>query len=257
MKTKIIVLALLFGTFGFSCKPSDSPAPDTDFGCDKVAKITSQILGDMPITIEYDAKGRIHKVLRADGKGLIENYTYLNDTTLTITRNFREGGVGNTFSAILSSQGYIKKYTTVGTTPELAFTNTYTYNAEGRLTESAFKSNNPVQMYRTTYLYEGGNLKSTQSYLDGKLSYSESYQYTSDVNKADLNFNENRPGMRGRFSANLVESIETTYADGKKEKYAFTYELNTHGFVKSQIQTYTDQEGKTTTQINKYGYICQ
>ena len=257
MKTKIIILAALFGTFGFSCKQSDSPTPDADFGCDKQAKITSQILGEIPVTIEYDAKGRISKVLRADGQGLIENYNYTNDTTLAITRNFRDGGVGNAFSAILTPQGYFKKFATVGTTPELAYATTYTYDAEGRLTESIFKSNNPAQTIRTTYVYEAGNLKSTQSFTNGKLSYSEAYRYTSDANKVDLNFNENRPGTHGLYSANLVESIETTYPDGKKEKYAFTYDLNTKGFVKSQTQTYTDQTNKTTSQVNKYGYICQ
>ena len=257
MKTKIIILAALFGIVGFSCKQSDTPAPNTDFGCDKQAKITSQILGALPVAIEYDAKGRISKVFRADGKGLIENYSYVNDTTLTITRNFQEGGVGNAFSVLLTPQGYFKKVVTVGTTPELAYSSAYAYDTEGRLTEAVFKSNNPAQTTRTTYLYEGGNLKSTQSFTNGKLSYSEAYNYRAEANKVDLNFNENRPGTHGLYSANLVESIEMTYPDGKKEKYAFTYELNTNGFVKSQTQTYTDQEGKTSTQVNKYGYICQ
>lgn len=256
MKTKIIILAALFGTFGFSCKQSESPTPDADFGCDKQAKITSQILGEIPVTIEYDPKGRISKVFRADGQGLIENYSYSNDTTLAITRNFREGGVGNTFSAILTPQGYYKKFETVGTTPQLAYGYNYTYDGEGRLTESIYKSNSPVQTTRTTYVYEGGNLKSTQSLTNGKPSYSEAYRYTTDANKVDLQ-NGNRPGTHGRYSANLVESIETTYPDGKKEKYAFTYELNTKGFVKNQTQTYTDQGGKTTTQVNKYEYVCQ
>ena len=67
----------------------------------------------------------------------------------------------------------------------------------------------------------------------------------------------NRPGTNGRYSANLLESVETTYANGKKEKFAYTYELNKNGFVTSQNQTYTDQDGKTTSQVNKYGYVCQ
>lgn len=104
---------------------------------------------------------------------------------------------------------------------------------------------------------DGKGLKSTQSFTNGKLGYSEAYRYTADANKADLNFNENRPGMHGRYSANLIESLETTYPDGKKEKYAFTYELNKNGFVKSQTQTHTGQDGKTDSQVNKYQYVCQ
>ena len=133
MKTKITLLAVLFGLFGFSCQKSDDPTPDADFACDKQAKITSQTLGDIPISIEYDAKGRINKVFRTDGKGLVENYKYANDTTVLITRNFSDGSVGNMFGAILTPQGYYKKFETLGTTPDLAYGYNYTYDGEGSL----------------------------------------------------------------------------------------------------------------------------
>ncbi len=124
------------------------------------------------------------------------------------------------------------------------------------MTESIYKSNDPAQTIRTTYLHEGENLKSTQSFTNGKPSYAGAYRYTADANKVDLQ-NGNRPGTGGRHSAKLIESLETTYPDGKKEKYAYTYELNKNGFVKSLTQTHTDQDGKTSSQVNKYQYVCQ
>lgn len=237
-----------------SCKDKN-PEP-TDFACDKQAKITSQVLGDIPITIEYDSQGRVSKVFRTDGEGLIENYVYESPSELHITRNFKDGGIGNKFDVELNEEGYIETYETVDASAGQGYQIKNTYNSEGYLVESNDLYEGNYEDTRTVYIYKDGNLMTAEAYTGGSLEYKQTYTYTTDVNKADILFNQSQPDMYGKISKNLIKTTNRIYSNGKKEQNTFTYEINPNGFVKSLVKTSIDQAGKTTTQTNKYEYFC-
>ncbi|WP_345030182.1 DUF4595 domain-containing protein [Ravibacter arvi] len=252
MKTTAFFISF-FLVMSFACKPEKNPEPEAS--CEEGARLVTQKLGDIPIAIEYDNEGRISKVFRSDGQGLIENYQYTSDTTAVITRNFRDGGVGNTFNIVLNNKGYIKRYVTVGA-GDNSYTITYLYDADGYLSEYSIKFTKPAQTLRSVYTYKDGNRTGSKSYTDGKLTYTEDYAYTEDLNKADVIFNGNQPGILGHLSKNLLSSIKRTYPDGKKESYSFVYKLNKTGYAESVSQVYVDQANKKTEQTNIYTYVC-
>lgn len=248
MKRTLIIPIILLFLSGISCQKAESVSPD--FKCDKSAKITKQSFGDLGMVIEY-SNGKISKVYRTDGKGLIENYKYPTDTTLLITRNFADGSIGNTFSVILNKQGFIKKLATDG------YTNLYTYDVNGfknavtnTYTDAALSSN-------STFVYSNGNLTQEKNFKKNVLQYTVDYTYYEDkANKVDLVNNQNRPDLYGAFSKNLVKTIKYTYADKSVEMYEYTYDLNANGFVKSLTEKYTDKTGALTSQNNAFEYIC-
>lgn len=251
---KKLLLSLLLPAFfaGTSCSKSEEPAPD--FSCDKNTHISSQLLGDIPVRIEYDDRGRISKVFRSDAQGLVENYQYDTDTTLTVTRHFSDGGIANTFRAELNAKGYVTSYETVGASS--GYLILYRYDREGYLAEINARFKNPAQTMRSVYSYQDGNLREARLYTNDKLTYTETYTYLDDTNKANLVFNQNQPDLYGRISRNLVKSMIRTYTDGKEERVEFKYDLNSFGFVKSLTQTSADTEGNTSSQVNVYEYIC-
>lgn len=252
---RIVLFSLMFVfALSSSCKDKD-PEPN-DFSCDNEAKITSQTLGDIAMTIEYDDQGRINKVYRADGQGLIENYVYQSAKNLNITRNFKDGGVGNKFSVVLNDDGYIVKYATVDAAAGTGYTIENKYDSDGFIEESNGKFQGSYPSTQTKYVVENGNVTSVEAYTGGKLEYTQKNTYSDDLNKADLLFNQNQPNMYGRVSKNLVKTMLRTYADGKTEQYEYTYNLSKNDFVQSLTQTYTDKTGTKTTQVNKYDYKC-
>lgn len=248
MKTNTIILFLATLLFGFSCKKSS--VTTSDFACDKTAKIKSQTFGDLAITIDY-VNGKISKVYRADGKGLVENYTYKSATELLITRNFSDGSIGNTFNTLLNDKGYFLRFATDG------YSSNYTYDVNGYLMASATTYPTVTQNTNTTYSYANNNRTKGLTYTNKVLSYTEDFTYYDDKsNKVDNFSNQNRPDFYGKFSNNLVKTYKITYPNNKFDLYEYIYELNTNGFVKSLTEKYTDQSGKITSQVHKYEYLC-
>lgn len=251
MKTLFFSIAF-FASLSFSCKKESEPTPE--LSCDKGVRIISQQLGTIPVTIQYDSKGRISKVFRTDGQGLVENYQYTSDTTLTVTRNAKDGGVTNTYKAVLNKKGYVTSYSMLGS---FAYTSTYRYDDNGFLTEQTTKYENPKQAIRSVYTYQNGNRSSEISYTDGVQVYSDEYKYSENAAGADLIFNGNQPDFYGRYSARLPEAINRKYKDGKTESYTFSYQLDKKGLVESLKQVYTDTDKKSTEQVNLYKYECK
>ena len=241
-----------FAVVSFSCKSGEEPAPE--LSCNNGVRIKSQQLGTIPVVIQYDSQGRISKVFRSDGQGLVENYQYTSDTTLTVTRNAKDGAVTNTFKAVLNKNGYVKSYSMLGS---YAYTSTYRYDDNGFLVELISKFDNPKQTIRSVYAYQNGNRVSETSYTDGVQSYFDEYKYSGNANQADLIFNNNQPDFYGRYSALLPEAIDRKYKDGKTESYTFTYQLNKQGLVESFKQVYTDTDKKATEQVNVLKYECR
>lgn len=248
MKRTVIFPIILLIVCGLSCQKGESVSPD--FKCDKSAKIIKQSFGAIGTAIEY-SNGKIQKVYRTDGKGLIENYKYPSDTTLLITRNFADGSVGNTFNVILNKQGFIKKLATDG------YINLYTYDAGGFRTAVANTYTDAALSSNSTFAYTNGNLTQEKNFKKNVLQYTVDYTYFEDKeNKVDLVNNQNRPDLYGAFSKNLVKSIKYTYADKSVEMYEYTYDLNANGFVKSLTEKYTDKTGAITSQNNAFEYVC-
>ncbi len=252
MKPLLFSIAF-FTVTSFSCKTGEEPAPE--LSCNNGVRIKSQQLGTIPVSIQYDSRGRISKVFRSDGEGLIENYQYTSDTTLTITRNDKDGGVRNVFKVALNKKGYVTGYNTEGTS--YAYSISYKYDDSGFLTEQVSKYDNPKQTFRTVYSYQNGNRISGISYTDGVQTYSEEYKYSENAAQADLIFNGNQPDMYGRYSSLLPEAINRKYKGGKTESYTFSYQLNKKGLVESLKQVYSDTDKKSTEQINLYKYECK
>lgn len=249
MKTNTFFIFLAALLLGFSCKKKI--VSTSDFACEKTAKIKSQSFGDLAITIEY-ANGKISKVYRADGKGLVENYNYKSATELLITRNFSDGTISNTFNTVLNDKGYFLRFLSDG------YSTNYTYDSNGYLTNSATTYTNPSQNTSTTYSYVSNNRTKGLAYTNKILSYTEDFTYYEDkLNKVDNFGNQNRPDFYGKFSNNLVKTYKITYPDNKFDLYEYTYELNSNGFVKTSTEKYTDQTGKITSQVNKFDYVCQ
>lgn len=252
MKSVISILLCSFISISFSCTKAEvSPV---DFSCDKTARIIRQSFGDIEMLISYE-NGRIAKVMRADGKGLVENYSYKSATELVITRNFSDGSIGNTFKTTLNDKGYVLKFVQEGSA---GYTNTFTYDADGFLKTANYVYASDAKLNsNSTYTYANGNLIQVKNSSGNILNYTIDYTYYEDkLNKADLIANQNQPDMYGRISKNLVKTIKYTYADKKTELSEYTYEQNTNGFVKSLKEKFTDKDGKNTTQTNKYEYIC-
>ncbi|WP_428655581.1 hypothetical protein [Runella sp.] len=248
MKRPLIFPIIILFICGLFCQQAKAVSPD--FKCDKSAKITKQSFGTLGMVIEYNT-GKIRKVYRADGKGLIENYKYPSDTTLLITRNFSDGSVGNTFNVILNKQGFIKKLVTDG------YSNAYTYDVSGFRTAVTNTYSDTSLSNNSTFTYTKGNLAQEKNFKKNTLQYTVDYTYYEDkVNKADLVNNQNRPDFYGKFSKNLVKTIKYTYADKTVESYEYTYELNANGFVKSLTEKYTEKTGTIITQTNVYEYVC-
>jgi YD repeat-containing protein len=250
MKTPILLFACSILFLGFTFPAAESVF--VDFDCKKTAKITKQTLGSIPMVIEYQS-GKISKVYRGDGKGLVENYTYQSATDLLITRNFKDGGVGNTFHVTLNAQGYVTEIVQ----PE-AYRFVYTYDSTGYLTGRKMNYEGDTSYNSTsTYAYKGGNLVQEKTVMAKALSYTVDYTYYENLpNKADLIGNQNRPDLYGKYSKNLTKSSKTTYTDLTTEQYDYTYERNAHGFVKAMTEKYTDQKGKVTASKNLYEYVC-
>ena len=248
MKTNTLFFFLAALLFGFSCKKSE--VATSDFACDKITKITKQSFGDLTMTIEY-VNGKISKVYRADGKGLVENYTYKSATELLITRNFTDGSIGNTFNTILNDKGYFLRFVTEG------YSINYIYDSNGYLISNATTYPNASQNTNTTYSYLNNNRTQGLTFTNKVLSYTEDFTYYEDkLNKVDNFGNQNRPDFYGKFSNNLVKTYKITYPDKKFDLYEYSYEQNINGFVKTLTEKYTDQTGKITSQVNKYEYDC-
>ncbi len=252
MKTVISIFLCSLISFSFSCTKAE--VVPREFACDKTAKISRQSFGDIEMLISYN-NGKIAKVVRADGKGLVENYSYKSATELVITRNFADGSIGNTFKTTLNDKGYVLKFVQEGSA---AYTNTFTYDTDGFLKTSGYVYASDAKLNsNSTYTYVNGNLTQVKNSAGNVLNYTIDYTYYEDkLNKADLIGNQNQPDMYGRISKNLVKTIKYTYADKKTELSAYTYEQNTNGFVKSLTEKFTNKDGKNTTQTNKYEYIC-
>ena len=254
MKAHLLVISLAVVMFGFSCKKSE--VTTNDFACDKTAKIARQSFGDLAMVVEYNS-GKISKVYRADGKGLTENYTYKSPTEVTITRNFSDGSIGNTFNGLLNDKGYFLRFVAVDNTNGYSITNTY--DTEGfLLTSNSSYMSDAASNSNATYTYANGNLiQEKNAKPNNTVNYTVDYTYYEDkMNKIDLISNQNRPGMNGKFSKNLIKTIKYTYPDKTTEMYEYTYIQNTNGFVTSLTEKYTNKEAKTSTQTNKYEYVC-
>ncbi|MBA4851218.1 DUF4595 domain-containing protein [Emticicia sp. BO119] len=254
MKTVISIVLCVIISVSFSCQKADAPIEPIDFACDKMVKIARQSFGNLEMVISYE-NGKIARVTRADGKGLTENYSYQSDTVLVITRNFSDGSVGNIFKTSLNKKGYIVKLVQDGSA---GYTNTFTYDTDGFLKTASYAYvNDPKLNSSSAYTYANGNLMQIKNVTGNVLNYTVDYTYYEDkLNKADLIGNQNQPDMYGRISKNLIKTIKYTYADKKTELTEYTYEQNTNGFVKSLVEKFTDKDLKTTTQTNKYEYIC-
>ncbi|RYU96353.1 DUF4595 domain-containing protein [Emticicia agri] len=252
MKTVIAIIVCSLISVSFSCK--NEAVEPADFICDKTAKITRQSFGNLEMVISYE-NGKIAKVARADGKGLVENYNYQSASELIITRNFSDGGIGNTFRTTLNEKGYVLKFVQEGTA---GYTNTFTYDTEGFLKTASYVFANDAKLNsNSTYSYTNGNLTQVKNMTGTVVNYVVDYTYYEDkLNKADLIGNQNQPDMYGRISKNLVKTIKYTYADKNTELSEYTYELNSNGFVKSLVEKLTAKDGKSTTQTNKYAYVC-
>jgi hypothetical protein len=252
MKTAISIILCSLISVSVSCKKT--AVEPVDFACDKTAKITRQSFGDIGMIISYE-NGKIAKVVRADGKGLVENYSYKSPTELVITRNFSDGGVANTFKTTLNDKGYILKLMQEGSA---GYINTFTYDTDGFLKTSGYVYANDAKLNsNSTYTYTNGNLTQVKNMSGNVLNYTVDYTYYEDkLNKADLIGNQNQPDMYGRIAKNLVKTIKYTYADKKTELSEYTYEQNANGFVKSLVEKFTAKDSKSTTQTNKYEYIC-
>lgn len=252
MKTVISIVLCAIISVSFSCKNAE--VEPTDFSCDKTAKISRQALGNLEMLISYD-NGKIAKVARADGKGLVENYSYKSATELVITRNFSDGSVGNTFKTTLNDKGYVLKFVQEGSA---GYTNTFTYDAEGFLKTAAYVYASDAKLNSSsTYTYANGNLIQAKNVTGNVTNYTIDYTYYEDkLNKADLIANQNQPDMYGKISKNLAKTIKFTYADKKTELTEYTYTQNKNGFVMSLVEKFTSKDGKSTTQTNKYEYIC-
>jgi hypothetical protein len=70
MKTVFSIVLCSLISVSFSCK--NAGVEPVDFSCDKTTKIARQSFGNLEMLISYE-NGKITKVARADGKGLIEN----------------------------------------------------------------------------------------------------------------------------------------------------------------------------------------
>lgn len=251
MKTVISIVLCAIISVSFSCKNTE--VEPTDFSCDKTAKISRQALGDIEMLISYN-NGKIARVARADGKGLVENYSYKSATELVITRNFSDGSVGNTFKTTLNDKGYVLKFAQEGSA---AYTNTFTYDTEGFMKTAAYVYSDAKLNSNSTYSYANGNLMQIKNVTGNVTNYTVDYTYYEDkLNKADLIANQNQPDMYGRISKNLTKTIKYTYADKKTELTEYTYVQNKNGFVTSLVAKSTAKDGKSTTQTNKYEYIC-
>ena len=244
----------LFVVISFSVIGQKSPTSAADFKCQQTAKITKQWFGTLGVVIEY-ANKKISKIYRADGKGLVENYSYQNDTTLLITRNFSDGSVGNIFNVALNKKGYFLQFTQVD--EKFGYTVVNAYDEAGFLLTSHSRFQNDAKLNsHSAYSYLDGNLIQAKNFQNDTLSYTADYTYYKDkINQADLIGNQNRPDMNGKFSKNLVQSLRYTYADKTVDLYEYTY-LMANGFVKSATEKHTDAKGKITSQVNKFEYVC-
>lgn len=254
MKTVISIFLCFIISVSFSCQKADSTVEPVEFACDKMAKIARQSFGNLEMVISYE-NGKIAKVVRADGKGLTENYSYKSATELVITRNFSDGSVGNTFKTTLSDKGYVLKFVQEGSA---GYTNTFTYDADGFLKTAAYVYANDAKLNsNSTYTYANGNLTQVKNVNGNVVNYTVDYTYYEDkLNKADLIANQNQPDMYGKISKNLIKSIKYTYADKKTELSEYAYEQNKNGFVISLTEKFTGKDGKSSTQTNEYEYIC-
>lgn len=206
--------------------------------------------------MEY-ANGKLLKVYRTDKTGLTENYTYKSAIEAVITRNFSDGSVGNTFNATLNDKGYFTKFSQISNVAP--FTIVSTYDPDGYLkTQVATYPNSASDNSNLVNTITNGNLIKSVTYNSkGILSYTTDYTYYEDkLNKVDLIANGNRPDTNGKFSKNLIKTFKITYADKKIDLYEYTYDLNANGFVKSLTEKYTAPDGKVSTQINTYDYVC-
>lgn len=238
----------------FSCQKVDTKIEPIDFACDKMARIARQSLGNLEMVISYE-NGKIAKVVRADGKGLVENYSYKSATELVITRNFSDGSVGNTFKTTLNDKGYVLKFVQEGSA---GYTNTFTYDADGFLKTAAYVYASDAKLNNSSaYTYANGNLVQVKNVNGNVVNYTIDYTYYEDkLNKADLIANQNQPDMYGKISKNLIKTVKYTYADKKTELSEYTYIQNKNGFVTSLTEKFTDKDGKSTMQTNKYEYLC-
>lgn len=252
MKHSLIYAILIIVLCGISCQKAESVSPD--FNCDKTTKIAKQTLGTLGIIFEYK-NGKLSKVYRADGGGLTENYNYTSDTTITITRNFADGSIGNTFNVILTPQGYAKKFSLVDR--QYGYTNQYSYDVNGFKTSLVSTYVDAKLNSNTVFSYTNGNLVQAKTFQNNVLQYTADYTYYEDkLSKGDLISNQNQPDLYGKFSKNLIKSIKYTYPDKSADLYEYTYEFNANGFVKSLIEKSTTAKGIIATQTNAYEYTC-
>ncbi len=253
MKTKKILLLLFIICMAAACKKKKSVQPE--FSCEKTTAITRQSFGDLAMIIEY-ANGKISKVYREDKKGLTENYRFITNTDLEITRTFSDGSVGNLFKVVLNETGYFSRFTQISTVAP--YTYDYTYDAQGYLTDlKASFPLDPPSDNQARFTYQNGNLVRKTTLKKNVTDYTEDFTYYEDMeNKADLIANENRPAMAGRLNKNLLKSWKITYADGSSVLSEYTYVRNTYGFVTSLTEKHTDKNGRQTSQINTFEYTC-
>lgn len=238
MKNIQIVFALMLG-FLAACNKEDQPglpsdpAPETT---KRLALMTNETLPENWFKLQYDSQGRV--VLAEDDE---DKYTVTYTGNKIHVVNFRktENQVVFDFTGQLNAQGNIVSGSGVSRyTQEYQEKHSFTYDAEGRLTQKVLDRNDGEMVYTFKYFYKNANLDSFDVYVNGVYDYGGAYEYYSDkADKSGMNWEQfDIPNtFTGKVNTNMASKY-TGYRDGKESWHVdFSYQFDADGYpVESQ-----------------------
>lgn len=241
-KIFLLILPLLAVSFNSCSKDDDGGSESND------KKIVSQVsvknhYGTYVLEFSYDSQNRLTKIYED-----AENYTTFDysGNTVTITDAYGEGHI-DVYTATLNSQGYITVLK-----DEDGNTTSYTYDGNGYLSKTVWGDGSEGELLCT---WSNGDLVMEKS--TGGDPYIANYEYTSIVNKTNLNvyaltwgyFHVDDPellgvnGLLGKMNTNLIK--KATDYDGTR---SFSYTFDSDGYP-TTITENDDSNGTSTYTI--------
>lgn len=208
MKNVSLVALLLLLVFG-ACKKDDILLPEDPAqpAAKRFTGFTYENNKYAPVTIEYDAKGR---VTRFDEGEDVSTLTYTgNEVTISELRKDGNRIVLN-FKGKLNAQGMITEGAGTseynqGQLRQVKYA--FEYNAEGYMTKKIQNYDNGTTIYEHRYTYTNGNLTGFQVLTNGVYEYGGTWEYdTTHEDKMGINWNHFNPANQftGKTNRNMA-----------------------------------------------------
>ncbi len=186
----------------------------------------------LPLTIAYDAQGRVVKM--DDGEDVSTLVYSGNEVQVTTFRKAENREVAS-FKGKINSNGQLTEGT--GTA---SYTGTlrqekhrFEYNSEGYMTRRVLDLNNGENIYEYFFSYANGNLTAWEVHRNGQYDYSGAWEYDlSTQDRSGLNWNhfDVCNAFTGKTNKNLAVKY-TGYRDGKVSWFGdFQYTFDAQGY---------------------------